>query len=181
MIYPRNSVQHRDCVLGVCFVLANIGYFPKKDMSPVLKKMWDVFSILHKTLEVVKLSSGAVKDINHACTSAVDAGMSLDYGWPEEQKKRTWAKMWLMGYLAFQDAFNTCPAWVEPWKETWNEAHELIETFTKPLLKKYPREMQEATRVWCCISSPYRHPELNEWLSGDKEWSDQTGTTTLEL
>lgn len=179
MIYPRNSVQHRDCVLGVCFVLANIGYFPKKDMSPVLRKMWETFSDLHRILEVVKLSSGAIRDINHACTSAVDAGMSLDYDWPEDKKKKTWAKMWFLGYLAFQDAYNLSTAWVEPWKELWKEANELVEQFTKPMLKKYPRELQEATRVWCCISSPYRHPELEAWIMGETN-EKKAGQAELE-
>ena len=89
------------------------------------------------------------------------------------------AKMWFLGYLAFQDAYNLSTAWVEPWKELWKEADELVEQFTKPMLKKYPRELQEATRVWCCISSPYRHPELEAWIMGETN-EKKAGQAELE-
>lgn len=76
---PHDSRQHRDCVLGVSFLISTIDYWPPwrgrlasvDNVRPLLAK-------IHASLVVDRIPEGEARDIGKACDAAADFGAAYD-------------------------------------------------------------------------------------------------------
>lgn len=166
MVRPHAPFQHRDCVMGVTFVLDSIRNYPGKELPQQLVEARAVFRELEKTLQVDQMPKGALRDIDATVSAITDGGGTYSMEDDERAKRRGWVQMWLSAVYAFQDARNTCPAWVEPHRALWDRADSAIDGITATYMALYPKQHQAACRTWCCHASPHARPELEEWING---------------
>ena len=161
------SRQHRDCVLGVSFLISTIQYWPQwRGRLPSVDQCLPPLQKIHRSLEVDRIPEGEARDIGRACDAAADFGAAYDSEWSREEQYKGWLRMWFMGACAFEDAYRLSEAWVKPSRDLWNKAAEAIGKVSRSLAKHHPEEAIAGERIWCAHASPYAHPELEEWISG---------------
>ena len=163
---PHDSRQHRDCVLGVSFLISTIDYWPTwRGRLPSVDKVRPLLAKIHHSLEVERIPEGEARDIGRACDAACDWGAAYDSEDTREEQYRGWLRMWFLGASAFEDAHRLSEAWVRPFRDLWKQAAEAIQKASRSLAKAHPQEALEGERIWCAHASPYAHPELEEWMS----------------
>ena len=161
------SRQHRDCVLGISFLISTITYWPSwRGRLPSVDQCLPPLQKIHRSLEVERIPEGEARDIGRACDAAADFGAAYDSEWSREEQYKGWLRMWFMGAMAFEDAYRLSDAWVRPFRDLWDKAAEAIAKASRGLAKAHPQEAIEGERIWCAHASPYAHPELEEWISG---------------
>lgn len=164
--YPRSSIQHRDAVLGVSFLLGTIEFWPKgRPMLQSIQKVLPVLVKIHDLLGVEKMPEGEVRDIGRAGDAAVDFGAYYDSEWDADSQYRGWLRMWFLSCAAFEDALHIAPSYVEPSRDLWIKAQGIIDRMNQTLARRYAREAQEGFAIWCAHASPYHHEELEEWIT----------------
>lgn len=163
--YPKDSRAHRDCVLGVSFLISTIHYWPQwRGQLPSVQKCLPLLQKIHDSLVVERIPEGEARDIGKACDAAADFGAAYDSEDTREEQYRGWLRMWFMGASAFEDACRLSEAWVRPFRDLWEQAAEAIQKASRSLAKAHPKEALEGERIWCAHASPYAHPELEEWI-----------------
>ena len=161
------SRQHRDCVLGVSFLISTISYWPAwRGRLPSVDQCLPLLQKIHHSLEVERIPEGEARDIGRACDAAADFGAAYDSEDTREEQYRGWLRMWFMGASAFEDAYRLSEAWVRPSRDLWAKAAEAIKKASRGLAKAHPQEALDGERIWCAHASPYHHEELEEWISG---------------
>jgi len=164
--YPKDSRAHRDCVLGVSFLISTIHYWPQwRGQLPSVQKCLPLLQKIHDSLVVDRIPEGEARDIGKACDAACDYGAAYDSEDSREEQYRGWLKMWFMGASAFEDAYRLSDAWVRPFRDLWDKANEAIQKASRGLAKAHPQEAIDGERIWCAHASPYAHPELEEWIT----------------
>lgn len=159
------SRQHRDCVLGVSFLISTIDYWPSwRGQLPSVQKVRPLLQKIHDSLVVERIPEGEARDIGRACDAAADFGAAYDSEDTREQQYSGWLRMWFMGASAFEDAHRLSEAWVTPSRDMWAKAAEAIAKASRGLAKAHPQEALDGERIWCAHASPYAHPELEEWI-----------------
>ena len=163
--YPRDSRAHRDCVLGVSFLIATCREFPKvRTPLPGIAKVLPTLREIHQTLWVGKLPSGSARDIARACDDATEWGAAYDDKWSPAEQYAGWLRMWFMGYYAFLDAYATADSWVAPKIALWRKAKIVLDRISTMLELSFPKEAADGCRIWCAHVSPYHHEELEDWI-----------------
>jgi len=161
------SRQHRDCVLGVSFLISAIDYWPTwRGPLPSVQKVRPLLQKIHDGLVVERIPEGEARDIGKACDRACDYGAAYDSEDPREEQYKGWLRMWFMGASAFEDAYRLSESWVTPSRDLWTKAAEAIAKASRGLAKAHPQEAIDGERIWCAHASPYHHEELEEWISG---------------
>ena len=160
------SRQHRDCVLGVSFLISTIDYWPSwRGRLPSVDNVRPLLAKIHKSLEVERIPEGEARDIGRACDAAADFGAAYDSEDTREEQYSGWLRMWFMGAMAFEDAYRLSDAWVRPFRDLWDKAAEAIAKASRGLAKAHPQEAIDGERIWCAHASPYHHEELEDWIT----------------